>query len=299
MAILTVKRQAYTGIVFCLCTFISSLVHAQVAPFADLFEDQRTLYSSPSHEIHYRLTLGPLRKINGVWVAEREELVYGRLARRTIEIDRIEHLDILWLEAQSYFNARDARIIYECAGLDCGSSNAWANTRFQIKQLYGLDVQQHYQVLELNQGSARYFVVFYMVQRGNHRIYAQLDTLLAKNNTLNLVVSPGVLAKEIYSKGEIEVTGLTFSEGAVNVDKKYIQSLARALNEQPFKKLLIVGYDNLAGDEQQQNQRALSYAQTVGKNLIDAGVSARRVQMEGLGLTAGEQGPHVKVKLAR
>lgn len=61
--------------------------------------------------------------------------------------------------------------IYTCQGRDCGRSTAWANDVFGVKHLVAPDSAQFY----LAATRADALVAVYIVQRGNRRVYAQVD----------------------------------------------------------------------------------------------------------------------------
>jgi len=250
--------------------------------FTGLFEGQRVVYSSTGEVGAYLLTLSSLKKINGEWIAEDEKLLEGQMFRRTYELSRPYSFETAWEHVEEFFVGRDATLIFECLGLACGSSNAWANERFGVKQLYGLDLSQRYQVWQLNQGS-RAFASAYLVQRGNKRIYFHIDNLLPDTQELLLAPSAEVIARKFYGDGRIEVSGLSFQDGKITVDQMHLKVLANALNQQPFRVLTIVGHDFFAGTVEEQEQRSIAYAQAVYDALVNHGVQPKRMQVKGVG----------------
>ena len=261
-------------------------------PFSDLFSDQENIYTARNNNATYRLTLSPLKKINSEWLAEREQIIHGKLRRRTVQIKHQVALKELWLEIQNYFDSKNTRVIFECGGLDCGSSNAWANTRFEVKQLYGLDVSQFYQVWEFisPEGKAGGYAVAYLVERGDRRTYLQLDHLIPDQIQEPIVASPAVLAKAFYLRGQMDVSGLQFEQGNMVVNEAAIKAVAEALNQQPFKNLLLVGHDYQGRKLEDQMQRSLQYAQEMMALLEKHGVNKKRMQAHGVGSLAPSLG---------
>ncbi len=248
-----------------------------------LFDGQRLVHASTEESGAHLLTLSSLKKINSEWVAEREELLEGKLDRRTLELNRPYTLDSAWNAVARYFVARNASLIFECLGLACGSSNAWANERFGVKQLYGLDLSQRYQVWQINGLVGQSFASVYLVQRGNKRIYFHADYLLPLSQDLNFAPSAEVIARRFYRDGQIEVSGLSFEEGDTQVSEPHIRALAGALNQQPFRSLTIVGHDFAAGTGDEQRQRSIAYARVVYEALVSHGVQPKRMTIEGVG----------------
>lgn len=245
-----------------------------------LFEDQRSVFTSRLENEAHQVTLSSLKKINSVWVAEQEQMFPGRLDRRTIEFSQPYTLDTAWEELQQFFSDLQGQLIFECRGLDCGSSNAWANVRFGIKQLYGLDLSQRYQVWQLSAAGRTQFVSAYLVQRGNRRLYLHLDVLTPDDLDAKLKPSAAVIAKSFYRDGKVELRGLSFSEGNIVIDEEYLSAFAEAFNEQPFRRLVVVGQDFFPGAAEERAQRSLQYAQAVFDALTRLGVRARRMEVQ-------------------
>ncbi len=277
---------------------LSASQHSLAEAYPELFSDQRNLYTAQNKDMSYRLTLSPLKKINSEWLAEREELMKGRLERRTVQIELQLSLKILWSQIQSYFEAKKGNIIFECNGLDCGASNAWANTRFEVKQLYGLDVMQHYQVWELNEDSQIHYAVVYLIERGDKRIYLQIDKLVPNQNREPLIASPSVMAKNFYLDGQLNVPGLKFDDDNMEVSEPAIKALVKALNEKPFKKYIVVGHDYQQGSLEEQKDRAMVFAQSIADRLIKLGINKRRIHVEAVGSLAPDRlNPDAKARV--
>ena len=87
----------------------------------------------------YLLTLGALKKINGQWRSDREERISGTLTRSTRQLDGGHDVSEVFEYYRRQLLQLGAREIFLCQARKCGSSNSWANNRFEIKQLYGLE----------------------------------------------------------------------------------------------------------------------------------------------------------------
>lgn len=255
-------------------------------PFAQIYPDKAPLYETHEALAEYRLTLSPLKKINGEWLAERETIVRGAIHQRTILLDHHYSLNGLWLNVLGQVNTDNSREIFSCEGLDCGSSNAWANTRFEIKQLYGLDQQQFYLVREFldERGQASAYAVLYLVERGDRRIYLQMDYIVLAEPRLAMMQSPAIIAKAFFQRGVMRVPGVELKEGVLNIAEAPIATLAVALNAQPYKRLTVVSV--VSGDA--DTEKAQEHAQRVIEKLVSFGVSARRLQAKVEHVDGGE-----------
>ncbi|MFC6673553.1 DUF4892 domain-containing protein [Marinobacterium aestuariivivens] len=121
----------------------------------------------------YLLMLSELKKANNVVVADRRLPLEGELTRITYRIpdphlpaDAFEHF-------RAQIEAQGGEVLYRCSSRDCGSSHYWANDFFGISQLYGLDRTQYYLAAKLGSD----YLALYSVQRGNRRVYLQLDII--------------------------------------------------------------------------------------------------------------------------
>lgn len=266
-----------------LSVFIAGELHALAID--DFFPGQRVIYTATNPDTTYRLTLSSLKKINGEWQAEKESLVRGGLNRVTLEIAAPYKFKTAALAVQQQFAGLGANLIYACEGMACGSSNAWANERFDVKQLYGLDLSQHYQVWSLQTEGKTQLAVVYLVQRGNKRIYSQLD-LISPQQDMAFAPSEEVIAKQFYRDNQIALGGLSFEQGNIQIDSEYLRPYARAFNQKAFHKLHIVGHDYHSGSEEEQNQRSLAHAEAVKAVLIKLGVQAKRMEVKGIGALA-------------
>lgn len=85
----------------------------------------------------------------------------------TFEVPRSNRLASL---VEHYRQLLSGRLVFECAGRDCGRSNDWANTVFNKSDLYGPDGSQHYLAADLGER----LVSVYLIRRGNQRLFAHV-----------------------------------------------------------------------------------------------------------------------------
>ena len=134
---------------------------------ASELDAQRKVFQSSEAGSEYRLTLSALKTVNASIVSEREIVVRGDIDRTTYEFLPSLKRREAWALLSRTLIGQQYRELYSCDGLSCGSSNAWANNRFRIKQLYGLDQTQKYRVYAVDGFN---YLVLYFVERGNRRV---------------------------------------------------------------------------------------------------------------------------------
>ena len=202
--------------------------------------NHRVIFDTPAYSGDYRLTLSALKKINSEWVSERERKVNGSITRQTIEFTGTLGVDDIWQQLSNAFNLSSKQVLFECEGLDCGSSNAWANNRFEVKQLYGLDTTQYYRVMEtVNNGRITYDIL-YLVQRGNRRIYAQLDQVVVESYVTTLLTYESVV-DILKNKGFVSIPS-SYHKNTLAYDDRVIQIFGRVISAHPEWHVALVGH---------------------------------------------------------
>lgn len=162
-----------------ICCSVSAVAEEQDLSLP-AFPQAKVVASSGPEASYYRLGLGAQKKIKNIWRADKLEAVSGDLQRLTLEIPAGFTIDDAMAFYAQSLSLQELEEVYSCDGRDCGSSNSWANNHFLVRQLYGLDQSQRYRVYR-NSISGDY-TVLYLVQRGNKRIYLQLERLLVSGS---------------------------------------------------------------------------------------------------------------------
>lgn len=205
----------------------------------------------------YRLALGGLEKINGVLIAESEQRLSGELSRITYRIQNNHSPQEVFAFIKSQLISKQAKVLFECTGRACGSSNQWANNIFGYSRLYGIDSTQSYMAGRLED---HYFVV-YTVQRGNKRVYARLDILqptvtLPLEEKAHFILTPGDAGKE---------------------------KLVLFIQENPNKRIWLVGYNFSAPNKQAQLDRSSESLKELESFLLSKGVDPERFALHPVG----------------
>jgi hypothetical protein len=127
----------------------------------------------------YLLMLSELKKANNVVVADKRKALEGQLTRITYRIPDPHRPDDAFEYFRKQLADQGAEVLFQCQGRNCGSSHYWANDFFGIAQLYGLDRTQQYLAARLGAD----YMALYTVQRGNRRVYLQLDVVSAEGGS--------------------------------------------------------------------------------------------------------------------
>lgn len=271
---ISISKYIFLGAFFLMSANVSSL------PLVD-FPHARAMYTSMTLEVDYPLTLGALEKINNQWLAEREQRLSGSLHKRTLILDDGYSAKEVFLYYSQQLKQMGGRVLFQCDGRSCGSSNSWANTRFHVKQLYGLDDKQFYSVYEVEDSlGVRSFVALYGVTRGNKRSYVHLESLQTRQQ-VHISTTPKVI-EEILALGQ-DFSLPNFDRNTGHLNDEHLASLLAVLRHKKHWRLAVVAYDFSAGTSAQQQQRSLMVAQGLRNQLLAQGVKNEKIEAYGLG----------------
>jgi len=251
----------------------------------ELVRKGRVVFQVQPAVSEYRLVLSSIKKVNNQWRAKQEIKSPALGARITVELEEL----ITFTEARRKLlsdmeNAKDFTTLFQCTGLDCGSSNGWANEFLGVKQLYGLDNSQFYAVQAGVDGDRKEtYVVWYLVQRGNGRIYLQQDVIRAGPDAgAGRSFAPAVWWELLADKGYFVLPGFSLAGEQGKITDETVELLVALLKEQPTVTLRLVGHDYRSGTLAERERRSMSYAQTLRDLLINKGVATSRVSAHGL-----------------
>lgn len=246
-----------------------------VSATSELIENSRLVYDQKPANAEYRLVTSSLKKINGRWVGRSELILDGMLARKTYELDSLLRFsEARRMLKKNVLEPNQDNIVFTCDGLDCGSSNAWANQIFQIKQLYGLDNYQVYTVIREDDTAN----IIYLVQRGNQRTYLQIDTLKIDEDTSNAlaeVSQENVIESALQNNGYwiVEHNNETYEPHkglAANVS-----ALVEYIKLNPNSKIAVVGHSS----GRSALKKSERYAEKFYRDLMAANVESKNVEV--------------------
>ncbi len=214
----------------------------------------------------YRLMLGGIIKINGLIRSDREQRLNANLVRTTWELPGGHSPEAGFSYLREQLLEQNARILFECAGRQCGPSSLWANEVFKQSRLYGVDNSQFYAAFELEQGHA----ALYAVRRGNGRVYLHLDLLSNDSLTASELVSL------IRQRGYAELSQWPDSRDIA------VQALQNLLVTFPTRKLVLVIHWR-SRDLDLSLRQSQEAADRLKRTLVEKGAKPERIDARGVG----------------
>ena len=283
----------------------SSAIAAQLQ--LQTYDNAHVLFESTAQTDGYVFAIGSYKKVSGAWRLDRQQRLSGSLQRVTLELPEghtAKNGFDFYLDQLQNFNLRE---LFYCKGRDCGTSNSWANNHFKILQLYGLDQFQYYGAYEVTTADEKpFYIALYAVQRGNKRVYLQLDILhIDKRVELGIASSPESIIKSINNGGYYVFPDLVVedNEGKTRIGIKpaHLQALVEVLKQKTAWKIAIVGHDYMSVTLVEQQKKSLVYADQLKGALQKEGIATARMETYGLGGLApvgrGDRSARVEIVL--
>lgn len=252
----------------------------------------RTVFRSEDKVDEYRLALSSYKKSEGIWQAERQQRLRGKLTRITQELPSNHSAQAgfeFYLEQLQQFNRRE---LFFCRARDCGTSNTWANNHFKIIQLYGLDQFQFYGAYEvMTESPTPLYISIYAVQRGNKRVYVHIDILHSDKARIgSLATNPDTVIALLESNGFYvfpdPVVDNKAGQPELQISSDHLQTLVTVLQRQPNWRIALVGHDYHAATLTEQQRQSKIYAERLQAGLAAKGIDADRMAIFGLGSLA-------------
>ncbi|TBR42197.1 DUF4892 domain-containing protein [Marinomonas agarivorans] len=216
----------------------------------------------------YILPLSKIKRSAGRdWQPEEVRFLQGNISRSLYKFGRSADLQAIYSHYYSEI-LHDAEILFECAGRNCGSSNAWANNFFKEYRLYGSDDSQF--LIVTKHTSQPLYRVLYLNRRGAGDIFVRLDHVTAAervvDTTNSSINSPIALQTEINdflrirryietapANKSITVLVTTSkrlsSEQAVQQGRAYIKSIKKSLGERLVSRVTFINLAAFGQDE--------------------------------------------------
>lgn len=222
---------------------------------------------------HYRLVISELKRTRATTYGEQEQRLSGQLTRTVWAVD--SGLSLAETITQLSTQLSNHEMIYQCQGLDCGSSHFWANEIFGNARLVTRGPNQFYSVSvqELSNPSLpsqKYRVqVLYLIQRGTGQILLNLDELLtstdprpkasSKQSLIDQLDNPqGWLTHFVIEQGRLEL----------QASQPLIQALSSLDPKDAKRRYLVVHFYTSADIRENQacSERLARQLQTALKN---------------------------------
>jgi hypothetical protein len=129
----------------------------------------------------YLVLLSAPKKVNGELRSDAQLRLDAKGKADTLEIRSGHDPQEAFQFYKAYYVRLGAQMLFECEARDCGSSNLWANSIFNVSRLYGQNRMQHYYVGLYSFNRHPYIIVLYTVQRDNGRSYAHIELLRVRD----------------------------------------------------------------------------------------------------------------------
>lgn len=207
---------------------------------------KRVVYDTSNDGASWLLPLGPIERIDGLWLPEKRLRLEGQLRRRTIEFNAAQSEQKIFDAYQKVLTEQGAQLLFRCFGRDCGRSNNWANRFFSVYQLYGKEDSQRLGSYRWLSGGQEHYVTLYLVRRGNKRIYLQQEWLSRQASSQAAELLP--TAEQLWqSWRDTGVLRLTQAGGQLDksgrVKEVWVNLIAAMLNSQPQQGIECVAHD--------------------------------------------------------
>ena len=164
----------------------------------------------------YRLVLSELKHIQGNTFGEQERRLSGQLQREIYDLPQgvgLSELSAFFSDALS-----GQQMLYQCLGIDCGSSHFWANDIFSEARLVSRDKEQAYLAALTSVDGKNQLTVIYISLRGGRQGKVLVDTLTTSDPVLagaatreqirtTLASSSGWLPGMVVAGNELDVQG--------------------------------------------------------------------------------------------
>lgn len=253
--------------------------------------EQSTLQSTKRIESSGHLVLfSPIREI-------RDEIRSDVMARLPVRgIGQLYELnrDATRVQAREHYRqalqARQAKILFECSGIDCGRSNVWANQIFEQSRLLGRDREQDYLVAAtMDSAGQRWLTLVYTVTRGNLREYVWVEHLKVEPGA----PIPGFVATPDRVRGPIVVPwegGVTYRFEFTAADRRRIKDWASGEGAT----VILAGFSELQDDESFDEglARASDAVDSLADLLAKVGVVRGRIRKLPVGAGIAVPGPN-------
>jgi hypothetical protein len=223
----------------------------------------------------YVLPVGRLRKVDGVWRAQKDLRLKGELQRTTWMLPAGQTVSMAGQYYEALLSSHDAQRLYACDSRDCGSSNEWANGVFNVRELYGPDRNQVYRAYVIEQGTHWSYIALYLIERGNQRSYVHIDHMRVQ----------GAAAGSYLSLLDINQY-LSIKRDELKEPQSLAQKLdavAQYLSAHPTHRVRLVGHAYGSGDVESLQQSSLYLAQQLSALLKKGGVDEKRMHAFGVG----------------
>jgi len=280
------------------CSWSARALEAELPQWLQQYPHAQMLPQKQEQRDDYILPVGKLRKVDGVWRAEKDLHLKGQLKRMTWTLPEGHSVAMATQYFEALMASHNAQRLFGCESRDCGSSNQWANGVFNMSELYGPDRNQVYRAYVIEDSTHWSYLALYLIERSNQRSYIHIDyirldgaadgsylSLLDVNQYLSIrrdeLKQPQTLAQKITAitqylqanpNGTIRVVGHAYGNASVEVLTKTSLEMANEIvvmlvkNGVTDKQVKSYGVGPLAPRGNLKNQQDRIEVQVIGMN---------------------------------
>lgn len=235
---------------------------------------------SAEQAVDYLLVLGRIKKTNHVVAPEKSHRVIADVTRTTYRVPdgHAPQQVFEWIEDQIGGQTRE--LLFQCHGRACGGSNEWANQIFGIAELYGPDREQSYLLARTRNGDKQKFLVAYVIQRGNRRVYAHIDEVSVGAQAASIVhPNPVTLMSVLRQHRRVTLPALNFGEQQELVQPQgpEIELLVQALQLDLIPQVAIVAHSSSGQGIDTDLRISEARARNLVNILVNRGVDRSRL----------------------
>lgn len=223
----------------------------------------------------YVLPLGRLRKVDGVWRAQKDLRLKGELHRTTWVLPEGQTVPMAGQYYEALLASHEAQRLFACAARACGSSNEWANGVFNVRELYGPDRNQIYRAYVIEHETHWSYIALYLIERGNKRSYVHIDHMRVEGAAVGSYLSLLEINRYLSVKRDELKQPQSLTQK--------LDAVAQYLAANPKHHVRLVGHAYGSGDVKALQQSSLHLARQLAAMLKKSGVDEKRLQPFGVG----------------
>ena len=190
---------------------LHSQLHAEpnriqgLVPSEFAFPESLSVRSYESEDLEtYEFVLSPVESAARKLQIDESVRMPAQYFRETWEMPRSATFNEIRDYLRSRLRERGFTTLFDCEGRDCGRSNLWANHIWRLAVLYGPNASQFY--LAMQHEDHGLLVALYLVQRGNRRIYANLD--IVEPVEMPRFETASRIASQLRESGRVRLDGM-------------------------------------------------------------------------------------------
>lgn len=254
-------------------------------PLLARFPDSQVIEAEFRENVTHTLVLGSLQRTREQVVPEASDRIRGNVTRVLYEVSQEYTGADVYEFYREQMQEKSYSMLFSCEGRACGSSNYWANDIFHNRILYGPERNQYYVAMRTNLGVANEpRISLYIITRGNRRIYAYVEIIETGGSLRPVaVIEPTAVLRQLQQDGGVVLPGITFDTGDSLSQDSDFDYLVQILESDPEMNVYLVGHLQGSDSVSELTRRSRERASAVKQALVNQGVRASRIEVQGVG----------------